>query len=676
MLRPRTTNNSTSSFNNNNNNNSSSSSRALPEPDTPMSHYPSRIHSSSPLDGGENSQPPIIGVDETSSGVPTNGAGGGYFGDASPTNGNGGEGVKIASGSEINDRNTHRRMSSGNSASGVVNGEKKSAPGAGLQGRRGKLGMSLNLGGLMGRGRGKGNRLGLSQRGWAVITGLVGFLLLVKLLFSSSTPSSPHHHTTEASNLIPRDYLNNSMVDPAPFEFCPVFGPGDAVAARRGQLELLKSRLHTGTSARVQKVLQKAMSGAPVTMSILGGSVSACAGAGDDPVHEKCYPHKFFDWWNTVFPHPANELTNGATTKTDSAYYAYCNSHHLPDKTDLVILEFDAADPNDPEWLQHFELLVRSVLVRPDQPAVIILGHFSPQVQAQNGFAGPELLHNVVAQFYDVPHISAKGVLYEQYLQTPDQARSAFYHDPNHANSNGHDLIADVLISYIMSQICAGWSAINGHSFDVPNLGTEGDSTAGSPSLLGGVGLRKGMPGQSPGDGSSAGSSLSDRYIGLKVPLMRLNDRPHDVEHFREIEPFCVAASDLINPLPPSLFYGSGWHTYHPPKGAVHEDRHYWYAEQPTARLRIPLKLGAGDVGIYFMQSPPDKPLGSVKCWVDDNVAGSKELLGTAEVEDVIATLVMIDRGVARGSHFVECQLQGEPGGISPPFKILGIFST
>lgn len=45
------------------------------------------------------------------------------------------------------------------------------------------------------------------------------------------------------------------------------------------------------------------------------------------------------------------------------------------------------------------------MLVRPEMPAVIILGHFSPQVQAQNGFAGPELLHNVAAQFYDVPHI-------------------------------------------------------------------------------------------------------------------------------------------------------------------------------------------------------------------------------------------------------------------------------
>ncbi|WWD20544.1 hypothetical protein CI109_105020 [Kwoniella shandongensis] len=673
MLRPRTTHPNSNS----NSNNSNNSNNGTMEPDTPMSHYPSRIHTN-PNVGNTPSSSIGIGGGGTSPGGSPPSLEPGYFGDATSStlvaNGNGveGEGVKIATGSELGGVSAQRRMSAGTLAS---SSEKKQplTGGGGLQSRRGKLGLNLNLGGLMGRGsRGKGSRLGMSQRGWAAITGVIGFILLIKLLFSSSS-STPHHHTTETANLIPRDYLNNSIANPAPFEFCPVFGPGDAVAARRGQLELLKSRLHTGTGARVQRVLQKAMSGAPITMSVLGGSVSACTGAGDDPVHEKCYPHKFFDWWNSVFPHPANELTNGATRKTDSAYYAYCNSHHLPDKTDLVILEFDAADPNDPEWLQHFELLVRSVLVRPEMPGVIILGHFSPQVQAQNGFAGPELLHNVVAQFYDVPHVSAKGVLYEQYLQTPDQARSAFYSDPNHANSNGHDLIADVLISYIMSQICAGWSAINGHAFDVPNLGTEGDSTATGPSLLGGVGLRKGMPGQSPGDGSSAGSSLSDRYLGLRVPLMRLNDRPHDVEHFREIEPFCVAASDLINPLPPSLFYGSGWHTYHPPKGAIHEDRHYWYAEQPTARLRIPLKLGAGDVGIYFLQSPPDKPLGSVKCWVDDNVGGSKELAGTAEVEDVIATLVMIDRGVSRGSHFVECMLQGEAGGTSPPFKILGM---
>ena len=48
---------------------------------------------------------------------------------------------------------------------------------------------------------------------------------------------------------------------------------------------------------------------------------------------------------------------------------------------------------------------MRSILLRPDSPAVIVLGHFSPQVHEQNGFAGPDHWHSVVSQFYDVPHI-------------------------------------------------------------------------------------------------------------------------------------------------------------------------------------------------------------------------------------------------------------------------------
>jgi hypothetical protein len=137
-------------------------------------------------------------------------------------------------------------------------------------------------------------------------------------------------------------------------------------------------------------------------------------------------------------------------------------------------------------------------------------------------------------------------------------------------------LIADVLISYMMSQICSGWSTLQGHAFDSPALSTKSDGTSNAPSLLGGVGLRKGIPFQESGDGDSVGSGVAEKYEGLKVPLMRLADRPHDVGNFREIEPFCVAASDLITPLPPSLFYGSGWHTYHPTKNAEIEDRHYW----------------------------------------------------------------------------------------------------
>lgn len=89
--------------------------------------------------------------------------------------------------------------------------------------------------------------------------------------------------------------------------------------------------------------------------------------------------------------------------------------------------------------MAHYELLVRSILVRPDQPAVISLGHFAPQLQAQNGFVGPELLHNIVSQFYDVPHISVKGLLYHDYMNSPSEIRNNYYTDPILANPHGHD---------------------------------------------------------------------------------------------------------------------------------------------------------------------------------------------------------------------------------------------
>ena len=55
--------------------------------------------------------------------------------------------------------------------------------------------------------------------------------------------------------------------------------------------------------------------------------------------------------------------------------------------------------------MDNFELLIRSLLIRPDSPAVLVLGHASPQTLEADGFLGPDRWHTLVAQFYDVPHI-------------------------------------------------------------------------------------------------------------------------------------------------------------------------------------------------------------------------------------------------------------------------------
>ena len=301
----------------------------------------------------------------------------------------------------------------------------------------------------------------------------------------------------------------------------------------------------------------------------------------------------------------------------------------------------------DDAWKAHFELLVRSILVRPDQPAVIILGHFSPQVTETYGFHGPEVLHSLVAQFYDVPHISIKPVLYPSYIAKPDSVK-AYFADPVLANPTGHELIADTLIHYFASQICSAWNVATGRGFDVVSPLLAGPDSSGEHDgplmdkhgVFGGLGNKLG--GVAGAGGAGAVDSAARHNPHLRVPLGRVATRPGEQQRTEEVAPSCVSANDLINPLPPSLFTGSGWLAHHPAPGAmgVTAYDHYWSSSLPTSRLRIPIQVGAGDIAVYYLKEPlKDDDSGSaVQCWVDDNYAGAHLLVNRGPIGEVTPT--------------------------------------
>ncbi|KII91558.1 hypothetical protein PLICRDRAFT_38335 [Plicaturopsis crispa FD-325 SS-3] len=500
---------------------------------------------------------------------------------------------------------------------------------------------------------------GVTHRIWLILALLVAVLTITRLVLPSHSSASQHRP------LVAKNYYAAVNGTPAenPFPFCPELGQGDELAAKYGARALLQSRLHLGSGERVQRVIRKALAGEAVTISVLGGSVSACHGAASTALSPPCYPTRFFDWFTALFPHPGSEVTNGALRRTRADYFAFCSAQHLPDHVDMVILEFDADDGVDKTSLEAFEQLVRALLIRPEHPAVVILGHFAPQMHTTHGFAGPEAQHAVVAQFYDVPHISTKPLVYPAYINDP-ASTTHYYADPVLATADGHALLADVLISYLQSQICTAFSA--------------GPLPPSSTALL--------TSGLFGGVHHKAAGSLPQNPLNSDdtspVPPSRINTRPSEFA-IEEIQPYCASAHDLINPLPPSLFYGSGWQAMHPstsPDEARVYDW-YWHANQPTSRLRVPIVIGAGDVAVYFLREPMDGEHGigegsAVECWVDDNYPGAVVIENAANVAEIVPTLEIIDRGVARGSHYVECMLIGEEGVSVPPFKILGIFAS
>jgi len=118
---------------------------------------------------------------------------------------------------------------------------------------------------------------GVTNRIWIIVA---VFLFLVAFThFVLPANHAPPHIAFSSANLKPKNYINSSDAEPNPFEFCPLFGPGDDIGARYGSLTLSQSRLHLGSGARIQRFLHKALLGTPVTISIVGGSgepISKC----------------------------------------------------------------------------------------------------------------------------------------------------------------------------------------------------------------------------------------------------------------------------------------------------------------------------------------------------------------------------------------------------------------
>ena len=243
---------------------------------------------------------------------------------------------------------------------------------------------------------------------------------------------------------------------------------------------------------------------------------------------------------------------------------------------------------------------------------------------------------------------SSKAALYPLYIVSPSSI-SRYFADPILASTEGHGLLADMLTAYIQSQVCIAWSAARGSGASLPIYfplgGQSGNAPKDATGLFGGKGLRKGgddpdAPRPRPANGHSS---------SMQVPASRIGSRPSDLNTFdyEEIAPTCVSANDLVNPLPPSLFQGTGWHAYHPPPTGVpvtDSASHYWFSTFPTSRLRVPLVIGAGDVGIYYVREPR-AVLGSeggsaIECWVDDNYDGRVAIDNEGDSDSEEATWV------------------------------------
>ncbi len=157
-------------------------------------------------------------------------------------------------------------------------------------------------------------------------------------------------------------YLGEEIIDPDDWE------PGLPDGALEAMLDA--SAYSLGDVARYWKFFEKAESGEPLTVAVIGGSITARASGGD--LH--CYAKQLFNRIQKTYPQSDVTYVNAGIGGTGSVYGEFrLESNVLIHSPDLFVIEFAVNDSPTDRDREAFETIVRRVMALDNDPAVMIL---------------------------------------------------------------------------------------------------------------------------------------------------------------------------------------------------------------------------------------------------------------------------------------------------------------
>ena len=191
-----------------------------------------------------------------------------------------------------------------------------------------------------------------------------------------------------------------------------------------------RSVVSMGDTARLQHALAKARRGEPVTVAVIGGSITAGAKASRP---EKNYGGVLAQWWRQTFPKAKIELVNAGIGATGSNYGALrAQRDLLARRPDFVVIEYAVNDGNSQASAESLEGLVRQVLKQPNQPAVVLL--FMMNHSGNNA----QEWHGKIGEHYGLPMLSFRDALWPE-IQAGRLKWDEVEADMVHPNDRGHE---------------------------------------------------------------------------------------------------------------------------------------------------------------------------------------------------------------------------------------------
>ncbi|OCF34476.1 hypothetical protein I316_03991 [Kwoniella heveanensis BCC8398] len=406
-----------------------------------------------------------------------------------------------------------------------------------------------------------------------------------------------------------------------------------------GDSNLQKALGYTGTNNRLRRVLAKMRRGEPFTVGVVGGSVSRGHGIddpkGDDPHHPKNMHRIIFEHLNSLFPSPhgsviresgkkegKNGFVNGARGGVGTDYFSLCFDEHIPDDVDLVLIELAINDELLLRNMNSYEILVRALSDLPNKPAIINLQVFALMFPF---IASGGDMHDGVAQYYDVPTISFRNPFLPQVLQNYTRVRDIFHDrdrkkewtdaadgiDLRHISVPSHNLLARIVGTYIETQLC---------EMDRIEAGLSEAEKADIDSL----------------------------YPVEPLPRSLIMQKFYPDTNVGKLVPQCYSVHADKHPLKPAT--AEGWREWN------WKEKYYLIADEPGSKISFRFSTTLGQVELHYLRSY-QYHLGTVSCWIDDDVHKAKRLEGTWDAPYNIGRAATIRDDLEPGEHTLHCEL-------------------
>lgn len=199
-----------------------------------------------------------------------------------------------------------------------------------------------------------------------------------------------------------------------------------------------KGWVNRGNLYRMKDLMRRAEQGDRMTLAFLGGSITQ---GSVSTQYTNCYAYRVFDWFVRRFPKTAFTYVNAGVGGTTSQFgVARVDEDVLLYKPDFVIIEFSVNDDNTDFYQETYEGLVRKVYGNAYEPAVLLVHN----VFYDTGVSAEEK-HREVGRHYQLPSVSMKSTIYPE-VESGAIPNREITPDDLHPNSNGHELVAEVII--------------------------------------------------------------------------------------------------------------------------------------------------------------------------------------------------------------------------------------